>query len=515
MQVTQFLHRNAAIRGRKVATIFEGRKTTWAEHADRIARIAGGIRQSGIDIGDRVGILALNSDLYFQTNYAIIWSGAVTVPLNTRWSVDELTQAIVDAGMKWLFVDDAFGGHVDKILQIVPDLRIAWIGDGKAPSECTKLDDLVRSDPMPDHAAKFDDMIAIYYTGGTTGRSKGVMMPSRGLLASAMAIMAAGKVDDESRMLQVLAMFHVADLAQGLSGFIAGAEHTFHRRFDPAATLAEIERSKITHLPMVPTVLKMLSEHPEWQTRDLGSLRFIAVGGSAITESVFTKVLTRVPNCEVSPMFGQTEMSPLGTILHAKDFRLGTETAERLKSAGRATVVTEVKTVRADGSICDVGEIGEILVSGPVTMLGYWERPEETAATLVDGWIYSGDMGYLDKDGFLYIADRKKDMIVTGGENVFSSEVENVLANYQAISDCAVYGVPDEEWGETIVAEVILQPESAVAPEDIINFCRDHIAHYKCPRIVVFRGHPFPLTGAGKVLKRELRAQYMKKHGLT
>lgn len=353
-----------------------------------------------------------------------------------------------------------------------------------------------------------DDLAGIFYTGGTTGFPKGVMLSHTNLLSSALAFIKPSGYDGHSAFLHVTPMFHLSDLSNLLTISMVGGVHVVLPRFEPKAVLAEVEKCRVTHLPAVPTMLGLLLDCPEWDQFKLDSLRTVIYGGASFTESLLLRALDRLKGRAFVQCYGQTELAPIATILETEFHVVLGEGAGKLKSAGRPTILTEVQIVDPEGKPLPSGAVGEIAVSGPNVMLGYWNEPEESARVLVDGWLRTGDAGYEDDDGFIYVVDRIKDMIISGGENVYSAEVEGALAKHPAVETCAVIGVPDPDWGEAVTAVVVLRDGHDVDEQDLIKFCRNFIAGYKCPRTVRFRQQPLPLSAAGKVLKRELRSEY-------
>ena len=354
-------------------------------------------------------------------------------------------------------------------------------------------------------------MAGIFYTGGTTGFSKGVMLSHRSLWASAMAWLAEAEALPQSVVLHAAPMFHLADVGAIVGFTIAGIVNAVIPFFTPEGVLAAIERFRVTDLLLVPTMINMLVSHPKIAETDVSSIRRLAYGGSVIPEAVLARAIAAFPNCRFTQAYGQTELSPIATLLLPEHHVLEGPNAGRLNSAGRPAACNEVEIVDPNDVEVPRGTVGEIRCRGPNTMLGYWNKPQETAAALRDGWVYTGDAGYMDDEGFVFIVDRLKDMIVSGGENVFSAEVENAVFNHSAVAQCAVVAIPSAEWGEAVHAIVILKEGRAATAEEIIAHCRCEIAHYKCPRSVEFRTEPFPLSGVGKVLKRELRAPYWER----
>ena len=508
--LTQSVHRNAQVRGHKIATINGSRKHTWKELKDRVARFAAGLQAQGVAEGDRVAILALNSDRYFEYYFAVPWSGACVVPLNIRWSVAENAYSLKDAGAEVLVVDDTFAKMVPALkAQNVPLKSVIFIGDGPLPEGMLSYEKLIEEhDPAPDSGRGNDDLAGIYYTGGTTGFPKGVMLSHANLWASAVGMPGLIGLTEDSRILHAAPMFHLADGAMTQGGIIAGATHAFIPAFTPAGTIQAIANFQITHSVLVPVMIQMVINDPSLAEADLSSLEFIIYGASPISEAVLVRAMKAFSSAKFAQGYGQTELAPLATILMPKYHVTEGPNAGKLKSAGQAIHCAEIRIVNEEVEELPVGEIGEVIVRGPQAMQGYWNKPEETAISLRNGWVHTGDAGYLDQEGFLFLVDRVKDMIVSGGENVYSAEVENAIANHPAVEQAVVIGIPHKEWGEQVHAEVILKTGQTTTEEDIIAKTKEFIANYKCPRSVSFRTEPFPLSGAGKILKREIRKPY-------
>jgi len=510
MSIVQSVKRNAQIRGRQTATIFGARSRTWLEFRDRVARLAGGLKALGVGPDDRVAILALNSDRYLEAYVAVPWAGGAVVPLNIRWSEAENAYALNDSETTILFVDDAFLKQAGMLKQQLGALRtIIHMGDAPPPAGLIGHDAAIDAHPpLTDAGRGGEDLAGIFYTGGTTGFPKGVMLPHRGLWASAIAMLAETEPVANNVVLHAAPMFHLADGAVINSGTIAGAAHAAIPSFTPEGVLQAIERYKVTQLLLVPTMIGMLVAHPMIAETDVSSVKLLTYGGSVIPEAVLARAIKAFPGCKFFQGYGQTELSPIATFLGAEYHVLEGPNAGRLTSAGRAAACNELEIVDANDNEVPRRTVGEIRCRGPNTMLGYWKKPQETAAVLRNGWVYTGDAGFMDEDGFVTIVDRIKDMIVTGGENVYSAEVENAVFGHAAIAQCAVIGIPSAEWGEAVHAIVILKEGHVATAAEIIAHCRARIANYKCPRSVEFRSEQFPLSGAGKVLKRELRAPY-------
>jgi acyl-CoA synthetase (AMP-forming)/AMP-acid ligase II len=499
--------RAARLNPNGIATRYGDRQFTWSQTQQRIAKLASGLQTFGLEAGDRVGILSLNSDRYYESVFAIPWAGFAMVPLNTRWALPENSYAVADSGCRVLLFDDAFAEQAQTLLAEQEQLQaIIYMGEGVCPEGAVSYQDLIEShEAAPVSARGGDEMVGIFYTGGTTGFPKGVMQSHAAIWASAMGMVPELAMSRRSVYLHVAPMFHMADFAGSMNTTLRCASHVVLQAFDPALVLETIASEKITHVLMVPAMIKMVLNHPDAAGADVSSLEFMIYGASPMPPAVLEQCLNLWPTVGLTQAYGQTELAPVATVLPVADHVKG---GSKLKSAGMPTLVTDMRIVGEDGNDCATGESGEIVVRGPHTMIGYWNKPEETAKALQDGWVFTGDAGYLDEDGYLFIVDRVKDMVVTGGENVFTTEVENAVISHDAVLDVAVIGIPHEEWGEAVHAIVILHAGQSVSEKELIEHCRAQIAGYKLPKSVSFREEALPLSGAGKVLKTELRKPY-------
>ncbi|MEO3782273.1 long-chain fatty acid--CoA ligase [Actinocorallia sp. B10E7] len=495
--LTQGLHRALQQRPDAVATICGERTRTFAEQADRVARAAGALLGLGVRPGDRVAILSQNSDHYAELLLAVAWADAVVVPVNIRWSAAEIDLSLHDCEAGVLFVDEAFAGLVP---QLTRELTVIGMGENR---DGRHLDDLIaEAGPVPDVRRGGGSPAGIFYTGGTTGTPKGVVLSHDNVLASAMGSAATGHLHNspDDRVLHVAPMFHIACFTSWLIGSLAGATHVMVPGFQPDAVLDAIERHRVTATFLVPTMVTMLLADPTLPKRDVSTLRRVLYGASPMPQSTLETAMSVLPGTRFTQAYGMTELSPVATLLGHEDHVPG-----RLRSAGRAAPHTEVRVVGEDGTVLPVGEVGEVAVRGANAMIEYWNRPKETAEALRDGWMHTGDAGYLDADGYLFVVDRYKDMVITGGENVYSVEVENALAGHSAVAMCAVIGLPDPRWGERVHAVVVLAEGAAATEEELREHVRGLIAGYKVPRSVEFVD-ALPISGPGKILKHELRS---------
>jgi acyl-CoA synthetase (AMP-forming)/AMP-acid ligase II len=503
MEMTAALHRAAQQHPDRVLTIFGDRERTTAESADRVARLAAGLRTLGVSDGDRVGILALNSDRYHEYLLAVPWAGGVVNPVNIRWSPAEIVYSLIDSDTSVLLVDDAFA-------KLIPTLQAEWdglstvvfCGDGDQPDGTLSYERLIaENEPAVDARRGGSDLYGIFYTGGTTGFPKGVMLSHANMLISAMGGIASMDLFTRGgNLLHAAPMFHLADIASWNMGLLTGSTHVIVPMFTPAGVADAISRHEVTDALLVPTMIQMLVDSPEAADADFSSMRRVIYGASAISESVQERAAKRFPAAGFTQAYGMTELAPIATLLAPEDH----EDPALRRSCGRPAAHVNLRIVDPFDVELPRGEVGEIAVRGGHVMQGYWNKPEETAAALRDGWMHTGDGGYMDENGYVFIADRIKDMIITGGENVYSAEVENALAKHDAVLACAVIGIPDAKWGERVHAVVVLKPGAEATADELTESCRAHIANYKVPRSIAFVD-ALPISGAGKILKRELR----------
>lgn len=510
MHLTQVIHKAAREKPKAIATVFKLRRTTNAQVIGRVARLASGLAGFGVDTGDRVGILATNSDYYIEAVYAALWVGGVINPINTRWSSQEIAFSLVDCDTRILFIDGNFIPILEDLKRLSPCLEtIIYCGEHSAPKGTYDFERLISTnEPIADRHRCDNDLAAILYTGGTTGQPKGVMLSHQAILMNALSTLAASTRPEVNVEMHVTPLFHVGGLATLFQSALRQITQVILPHFDPKLVIQTIEQEQVSETFLVPTMLQMVLDCPDFATHDLSSLRNIIYGAASIDETLLTQAIEALPYTQFMQVYGMTELAPVVTVLPAHCHTIGGQKNNKLKSAGRPSPTSEVKIIHPNtGEECLLCEFGEIIVRSPSVMLGYWNKPEQTENALRDGWMHTGDGGYLDEEGYLYITDRLKDMIVSGGENVYSSEVENVLSSHPSVQMCAVIGVPHAKWGEAVHAMIILRQNHTLSSEEAIKYCRSLIAGYKSPRSVEFRAE-FPLSAAGKILKSELRAGY-------
>ena len=515
MRISSVVRRAAQVNADALASEYLDRRQTWREFEDKVGRYAAGLRHLGIEDGDRVAMLALNSDRYLEFFFAVPWAGAVTVPINTRLAPPEIVHWLSDSETSVLLIDEHFLPMLPKFRDQVPSLKtVVFVGEGPAPDDMMSYDDMLDGvEAIEARDQGGDELAALFYTGGTTGRSKGVMLSHRNLLLNSIQFGPQLGFNQESIYLHSAPMFHLANGAAMFATASAAGRSMIVTAFEPETVLKTIEEKKVSLALLVPTMVNMVVNHPKATDYDLTSLGNVLYGASPMPEAVITKAIEVMPETRFHQAFGQTEAGPVLTILPPERHVWEGPLAGKVKSAGQAISGIEMKIVDDDDNEVPRGTVGEICGRGENVMLGYWRQPEMSATTLRGGWLHTGDGGYMDQDGFVFVVDRVKDMIISGGENVYSAEVEQAIYQHAAVLECAVIGIPHEKWGEQVHAIVRCKEGESVSAEDLIAHCHEWVAGYKCPRSVDFVADPLPLSGAGKILKTDLRKPYWEGKG--
>lgn len=500
------IRRAVQIRHDRPATICGPRVRSWAQSADRIARLAQGLRALGARPGTTVGILASNSDHYLEAIYATWWLGGVAVPMNARWALPEHAYSVDDAGIEIIFSDDGFVKMARDIARACSQIRhVVPFGDTEGFTSAEAL--IAAAQPQPATERCDDELAGVFYTGGTTGKPKGVMHSARSLWSTAITLYSDMGVPDCVRYLHCAPMFHLGGLTPAFATTILAGTQVFIPMFRPEFVAEAVRAHRVQFTAVVPTMLGMLVDDPAFRADDYRSLEVVQYGGGAITERVRKALTAAFPHVRMQQGFGQTETAGGATTMpHHVMQQLAPEDPRR-RSAGRACYGVEVKVVDPAHVRLPPGVVGELCLKTPGAMLGYLNKPEQTAQALIDGWVHTGDAGYLDEDGYVFVCDRLKDVIRTGGENVFSAEVESAVAAHPSVVAVAAIAVPDEIWGERVHAVVTLRDGTALELEQLQKHCRALIAGYKIPRSMEVRAE-LPLSPQGKVLKSELRKPY-------
>jgi long-chain acyl-CoA synthetase len=496
------------------ATIFDGRKQSYRELWGRSQALSKALGELGVRRGDRVAIYLLNSPEFLEIVYACFEIGAVIVPLNTRLAADELVFIINDAECMAFITDESLQPLA---ASLKPRLQgIEHYAAVNAAGVFNDYETLIAQQTgdsaglSSDEGQSEEDLVGLFYTSGTTGLPKGVMLSHRNLWMNAMHTLAARAPEPNVVFLHAGPMFHLATFPAVINITLNGGAHAILPKFDLKNLMEAIERDRVTSMMLVPTMVNFLINHPDIGKHDLSSLRRITYGAAPMPLELLKRAMKVFPGVEFFQGYGQSESSPLLTTLIPEDHIIeGPERiTRRLASCGRPVIGVEVEVVDEKGSLVKPGEVGEVVARGPNVMMGYWKRPEETETTLRGGWLHTGDMATIDEDGYIYLVDRKKDMIITGGENVYSTEIENVIYQHPAAHEAAVIGVPDEKWGEAVKAIVTLKDGSSLTESELIGFCASRLADYKVPKSVEIRDGELPKSATGKILKKELREPY-------
>jgi long-chain acyl-CoA synthetase len=511
------LQRAARLHSSSEAFVDGARTITYGELANRIGSLGAALDDLGVPAGGRVGFLGVNSLAHVECVMGVPAFGRVLVDLNFRLAEAELAFMVDDCGTEVLVVDRDQLDVARSLHARCENLRVlVFDGTGPAPEGCLLYEELVDRDPIEPPTVDEHSLAAISYTGGTTGAPKGVMLSHANLLANARHNLIATGHSSQDRWLHVCPMFHVAGTANVFACTWVGAKQVILPRFAAEVVAETMRRESITHCALVPTMLAMLVEALDGSpAQGLPSLQHIQYAASPISAELQRQALERL-ECDVAQFYGMTEAAPTVTHLPPDDHRRGVRGdaphAGRLRSIGTPVVGVETDVRDLDGAPLPAGEIGELWVRGPNVMLGYWNRAEATESALVDGWYRTGDAARADDDGYLYLVDRLKDMIITGGENVYSMEVEMALLEHEAVREAAVFGIPHPRWGEAVHAVVAVTAGSAVTVDQLIEHCRQRIAGYKIPRTTEIRTDALPKSGAGKLLKNPLREPYWADH---
>jgi acyl-CoA synthetase (AMP-forming)/AMP-acid ligase II len=468
---------------------------TFGQHGSRALRLADAMRKElGLDRHDRFAVLSLNSHHFMELHHAGYLGAGVITPLNIRLSRDEIRRIVDDSGAQVLFADP----RLTSLLDAVTSIRVIMM-NGEYEDLVTTGQEVVPPEPEE------KDLAALVYTGGTTGQPRGVMRSQRAeMLYLYHTAMSGGVACTRGwTFLHQAPMFHASALVSVASAPAFGVRSVILPRFDASACLEMVETYGVVETVLVPTMMQMLFDHPDFAPGRLASLRRIGYGAMPMTGPLLDRLRQLLPGVELAQGFGMTEAGAL-TMLQPEDH----ERPELLRSVGRAVPGVALSIRDADGAWLGPGHIGEVCAQGGNLLDGYWNDPAATGNAFRDGWYRTGDAGYLDAEGYLFLADRLKDMIVTGGENVYSVEVESVLAGHPGVAQVAVIGLPDEKWGEVVHAVVVPRPGQALTEDEVITYARQHLAAFKVPKSADVRTEPLPMSAAMKPLKRELRQQY-------
>jgi long-chain acyl-CoA synthetase len=495
----------------RVAVHFRGASLTFADIERRSNRVAAGLREAGVRRGSRVGILAKNTPTFYEVTLGAAKAGVALVPVNYRLAPAEMAFVLQDANVEVLFLASDFAEVISQIKGTLPELRevVAIDGPDYPFSEYADWRDRYAGADV-DYDINAGEVILHAYSSGTTGRPKGVPLTNANVWEALKArLVAWGPWHDRDVTHVCMPQYHVGAIMWGLGGLCQGVASVLTRDFRAAEVLELVERYRITKTQLASVMMKMIMDDPGCARADFSSLELIVYGAGPSSQE-FVRQAERVFRCGLAQGYGLTESA--GSVSYMSPEDRANAVGDRLESVGKALAGVDIRICGPDGAPLRPGEIGEVICRGPQVMQGYWKLPEASAEVLRDGWLHTGDAGYMDEDGYLYIVDRIKDLIVSGGENIYSAEVEHALAAHPAVKDAAVIAVPDDNWGEVPKAFLVVEPGTALTECDFIDFVRGRIAHYKAPKTVEFVDC-LPRNASGKVLKRELRAPYWKNEG--
>ena len=510
MNILYTIRRAAQLFANNQAVVHDSGTVTYGEFHRNAKRAASFLLQHAAP-GERVATLMLNRPEYFELYFATAISGVIIVPLNIRWGLQDFVFSLNDSGATALVVDERFAPLAAGIRKQCPSLQtILYSGDGPAPEGMLDYRAGVAAAPELNEIREPEpnDLAGLFYTSGTTGGPKAAMLSHGNLYANAVSMLLTD-FPESSVYLHAAPMFHLADIASLYLCVMRGTAHAFIKAFDAEECMKAVARFHVTSVTLVPTMISLIVNHPKAREYDLSSLHTVMYGASPMPLALLKRTMALLPDCNFIQAYGMTEMSPVITILEPEDHRRSWPDGpfNPVISAGRPAPGVEARVVDDLDNDVPVGTPGEIIARGASRMLGYWNREEVNNEVLRGGWMHTGDMGCFDERGFLYIMDRKKDMIKTGGENVYSPEVEAALVGHPAVLEAAVIGLPHEKWGETIRAVVVLRSGASATEADLIGYCRIHLTHFKCPTSVTFI-EALPKGGTGKVQKNLLRKQY-------
>ena len=509
MTLGDVVERNGLLYAQQEALVFEGRRWSQSAWAAMVRQSAQALAALGVGRGQRVAILAKNAPEYLALYLAAATAGFTAIGVNYRLSVLEQADILADCEPHAFFFDAEHAAAAAQLKTNLPSGCAFLCLDGLAEGALCWPELLTRSsDQTPRERARPDDTLLMIYTSGTTGRPKGVMLSNEGMLETAKEYALAQGARPTDRMLVVMPFYHIGGPGQLLTYLVMGATIVLHRQFDAARVLHSIEEERVSAAHFAPTMIQMLLEEQETRPRQVASLQTVCYASAPMSVTLSKRARAAFGEIFVQ-IYGMTEQG-IGTLLHKhQHFDQGTpEQVGRLASAGQAFLGTQIQIVREDGSLCAPMESGEICTRSKALMQGYWRNAAATEQALRGGWMFTGDVGYLDPEGYLFVQDRKKDMIISGGENIYSREVEEALLLHPAVLEAAVIGVPDPKWGETVKAFVAFKPGQSARTEELQAHCRTLIASYKCPRSVEILTALPRIVSTNKIDKRSLRAPY-------
>lgn len=517
--VSQFLDRARSLYGNAIGVVCGKQRLTYAHLGERVDRLSGALTSAGVRRKDVVACLSFNCHRLLELYYAVPQMGAILLPINIRLTPDDIAYILQDSEASTVFVDRALVGLLAPIRNSLSGLRrvILMGGDPLAPSPLHGDDyESLVSTAQPHFSRPDldeDDVAELFYTSGTTSRPKGVMLTHRNLVLHAMSVIACLAPNDSDVQLHSIPLFHVNGWGTPHTITVMGGRHVMLPRFDPDLVLETIEQERVTSVLLVPTMALALLNAPSIAKRDLSSLRRVKLGGAASPPSLIGALDARLPGTTVTSGYGLTETTPVLTVASLKAGAAHDATQSMLlrATAGLPLPGIEIEIFDESGAPLphDGQSAGEVCARANSVMLGYWKQPEETARVIVDGWFHTGDVGAIDENGYLFIVDRKKDIIISGGENISSIEIEKTIYEHPAVLECAVIPIPDRQWGEVPAAIVVIKPGMTVTEAEVLAHCKARLASFKAPKRIKIVAS-LPKGGTGKILKRQLREEYSR-----
>lgn len=514
MNTTEFLSIASAIVPDRTAVIFEGERFTFDQLSSRVNQLANAFENIGIKQGDRIASIQVNSHQQVEAYFAAAKLDAIYVPLNFRARAEELTHMINECGAELLLVGARYSQEIQTLKSKITTVNNVVSMDGEVDEWMSYEKLLVQSSdeerfPISDG----DDVTCILFTAGTTGTPKGVMLSHENFSSYVLSNVQPADPEEDGRNILTVPLYHIAGIQSVMSSVYGGRTLVIQKQFDPVGWMELVQSERVNRAMMVPTMLKMLMDHPDFGGYDLTSLDVITYGAAPMPIEVIKRAIKELPGVSFINAFGQTETAATITMLPPEDHILdGSEKEielklQRLTSIGRPLDDVEVRIVDTFGEPVDTGEVGEIVASGPRLMRGYWNQNDATSNVIRNGWLYTGDLGYYDQDGYIYLSGRVKDFVKRGGEMVSPEEVEKVLHSHPAIDEAAIIGVPDIDWGECVRAIVVLKQGFHATENEISEYCRERLASFKKPETVLFV-ESLPRNSMGKVLKTVLREEH-------
>lgn len=506
----QIIERNASHSPKQLAVVYQDKRYTHLQYAERVKKLASALYQQGLRRQDRFSVLAMNCSEYLELCGAAEWAGFILNTINWRLARAEIEAILNDASPRILFFEEQYAELVNAMRPQLEGIE-QFVCIGRPQNGASCYESMLESGDAagPPIRAHGQDTLCLIYTSGTTGRPKGVIQDNRGYAALSEIISSELKLGGDGKLLAIAPLFHIGARSLASGQQWRGGTIVLHRSFDAEEVIRTIERERITAIHLVPTMVQALLDAPNLDQHDLSSLRMLMYAAAPMPVPLLKRAMS-VFGPIMHNGFGQTEINLMSVLYPHQHVLDGTpEQVARLGSVGQPHPRCEIRIVSEDGNECPPGVPGEITARSETAMLGYWNNSTATADTIRDGWVHTGDIGFLDDQGYLFLVDRKKDMIITGGENVYSREVEDALLTHDSVADVAVIGVPDEKWGESVMAIVVLKPGSPVSAQELIAYCKAGIASFKCPRTIQFV-EALPRLPTGKLNKVELRQQYRK-----